>query len=497
MGNFRILLVYPNLQMINLLPSNVSLLAACLKERGFAVDLFDTTFYPLEEKSMDDRRAEFLQVRPADLSQYGIRYKTTGVFSDFRAKVKDFSPDLIAITMVEDTFPLALALLREVRGAGIPVIAGGVHVTLAPDLVLAQPEVDMICRGEGEEALPEVCERLRDGRHVRDVRNIWLKEGENVMRNPMRPLVDLDTLPYNDFTLFQKERFFRPMQGKVFRMVPIEIDRGCPYQCTYCSAPALKTIIQQESGGRYYRIKSIGRIIRELEHQVAAYGAEYVYFNSETFLAMPVQNLRTLADHYIEKIHLPFWCQSRIETISDEKLTILEEMGCDRLSIGIEHGNEEFRAKVLRKSFTNRQVLDAFRILARHRIPVTVNNMLGFPDETRELVFDTIRLNRAITADSINCFIFTPYHGTHLREVAVAKGYLEKDTLTRTVIDTTLTMPALSRREILGLLRTFPLYIKLDEEDFPEIACAEHDTQEGNAAFERLAAKYRTRFWGA
>jgi hypothetical protein len=80
--------------------------------------------------------------------------------------------------------------------------------------------------------------------------------------------------------------------------------------------------------------------------------------------------------------------------------------------------------------------------------------------------------------------------------VAVEKGYLGEDSLTRTVIDTTLTMPNLTRKEILGLLRTFPLYIKMDEEDFPEIACAEHDTPEGNAAFERLAAKYRKRFWG-
>ena len=496
MGNFRILLVYPNLQMINLLPSNISLLAACLKEKGFVVDLFDTTFYPLEEKSMDERRAEFLQVRPVDLSRYGICYTTTDVFSDFHDKVRTFSPDLIAITMVEDTFPLALALLREVAGEGIPVIAGGVHVTLAPDLVLEQPEVDIICRGEGEHALPEVCERLRDGKSVRDVQNIWLKVDGRIRKNPMRPLVDLDTLPYNDFTLFKKERFYRPMQGKVFRMIPIEIDRGCPYQCTYCSAPALKRIIQEESGGKYYRIKSIGRIIRELEHQVAVYRAEYVYFNSETFLAMPVEKLRTLADEYIAKIHLPFWCQSRIETISDEKLSILEQMGCDRISIGIEHGNEEFRKRVLRKTFTNRQVLEAFKVLGRHRIPVTVNNMLGFPDETRDLVFETIRLNRQITADSINCFIFTPYHGTHLREVAVEKGYLGRDSLTHSVIDTTLTMPALSRAEILGLLRTFPLYIKLPEEDFPEIACAERDTPEGTAAFERLSQKYRKIFWG-
>jgi len=58
MSNFRVLLVYPNMQMVNLLPSNISILSACLKKAGFNVDLFDTT--KTEEKSVDDGK------RPGD-----------------------------------------------------------------------------------------------------------------------------------------------------------------------------------------------------------------------------------------------------------------------------------------------------------------------------------------------------------------------------------------------------------------------------------------------
>jgi anaerobic magnesium-protoporphyrin IX monomethyl ester cyclase len=496
MVNFRVLLVYPNLQMVNLLPSNISILSACLRERGFAVSLFDTTLYPVEEQSIDQRRVEYLQVRPFDLERYGIRYKETDVFSDFAEKVRSFRPGLIALTMVEDTFPLALRLIRSLGNREVPAIAGGVHVLLNPEEILRQPEIDMICFGEGEEALPDVCERLARGGNPAGIPNIWTKGKGGIVRSPMRPLVDLDAIPYNDFTLFEEARFFRPMQGKVFRMIPIEVDRGCPYHCTFCAAPSLRSLYKKECGGQYFRVKSNGRILAELEAQVRKYRAEYLYFNSETFLAMNNERFQEFARAYRERIRLPFWCQSRIETITEDRVGTLEEMGCDRISVGIEHGNEEFRKQVLRKNFTNRQVLDAFAIFARHRIPVTVNNMIGFPGETRSLAFDTIRLNRAINADSTNCFAFKPYHGTHLREVAIRDGYLRAEDPVQTLVESTLDMPRFPKEEINGLLRTFPLYVKFPEDRFDEIRRAEANTDEGNRAFQQLATEYRRTIWG-
>jgi len=495
MPNFRVLLVYPNMQMVNLLPSNISILSACLKKAGVTVDLFDTTFYKTDEESVDDKRVEYLQLRPFDYTQYGIRYKDTDVFEDFALKVNQFRPDLIAVTVVEDTFPLAIRLLERISDLDIPVIAGGVQAILAPDMVLANDEIDMLCYGEGEDALPELCSRMSSGSSYDDIRNIWVKCDGKIIKNPMRPLVDINEIPYNDFSLFEESRFFRPMQGKIFRMIPIEIDRGCPYQCTFCAAPSLRDLYKKETSGTYHRLKKVPRVIDELVHQVAAYRAEYIYFNSETFLAMNDEKFLQFANEYIEKIHLPFWCQSRIETISEFKISHLERMGCDRLSVGIEHGNEEFRKTILKKRFTNQQVLDAFRILKNHRIPITVNNMLGFPGETRGLIFDTIRLNRQINIDSTNCFAFKPYHGTYLRDVAIREGFLKDSGNIHSILESSLDMPRLSKEEIEGLLRTFPLYIKMPEDRFPEIQAAEKNTPEGNAMYARLAEEYRNTYW--
>lgn len=492
---FKVLLVYPNLQMINLLPSNISILAACLKQKGFDVDLFDTTFYKIEEKSVDEKRVEILQVRPFDLSKYGLHYKDTDVYENFRKKVESYSPDIIAITIVDDTFDLAIKLLKKVSDIDIPVCAGGVRAIFAPESVLSHDEVDYVCWGEGEEALPELCQHLKEGLPADKIKNIWSKKDGKIISNGMRKLVNLNEIPYNDFSLFEEKRFFRPMQGKVHRMLPVEIDRGCPYNCTFCASPYLRTLYKKETDCNYYRMKYFDRIFNEMKYYIEKHSVEYIYFNSDTFLVMNDTKFDEFAKRYIDEVNIPFWCQSRVETITDFKIRILTEMGCDRISIGLEHGNEEFRKKVLNKPFTNKQAINAFNILRKYRIPITINNIIGFPDETRAMVFDTINLNRELYADSINAYIFVPYHGTILREIALQKGYISKDTKTHSLVDSTMDMPQLSKESIEGLCRTFPLYIKMPKNRYDEIKIAEEFNEEGNAMFVKLANEYTEKYW--
>ncbi|MBQ9606759.1 MAG: hypothetical protein IJV16_06240, partial [Lachnospiraceae bacterium] len=85
------------------------------------------------------------------------------------------------------------------------------HPTLCPEEVLTNPFVDMICVGEGDEALPELCDAIENGRSYDDIRNLWVKKNdESIIRNPQRPFVDLNTLPVPDWSLFDKRHLFRP-----------------------------------------------------------------------------------------------------------------------------------------------------------------------------------------------------------------------------------------------------------------------------------------------
>lgn len=466
--------------MVNLLPSNIAALSAYLKNAGIDIKLFDTTLYKTAEKSVDEIRVEHMQLRSFNLEDKGVIYKKTDVFEDFKNLVEDYKPDIIGISATDDTVDLGLSLVSKVKDKKIHTIMGGIYPTFSPEEALNNDLVDSICIGEGEEAFLEYCKKFQANELLTNIKNIWTKKDGIIFKNDLREPLDINNLPYEDFSVFEEKRIFRPMQGKIMRMIPVCMDRGCPYSCSFCAAPSQRKLYLNYCH-KYFRLKTINRVIEELKYQIEKNKADYIYFNSETFFARKEDYLKKFADRYAKEIFLPFWCQTRVETITKERIELLEKMNCDRMSIGIEHGNEEFRKKILKKHFTNKQAIDAFKILEKSTIPVTVNNIIGFPDETRELAFDTINLNRKITADSINSFFFVPYHGTPLREYAIEKGYLDSktkpDSLMRSSI---LDMPQFPADEIKGLVRTFPLYVKMPKPYYEKIRIAEQLNKEGD-----------------
>ncbi|MFC1951671.1 B12-binding domain-containing radical SAM protein [Chloroflexota bacterium] len=494
--DFRVLFIYPNLMMSNLLPINISTLYPCLKSKGFQVELFDTTFYRTEEISFDEKKVKLLQVREFNLEEKGVSYVEGDIYKDLIRKVKTYKPDLIAVTIVEDTYPLALLLLNSIKEFDIPVIAGGVFVTFSPEEVVNQEYFDMICIGEGEEALVELCEKMYEVGDYTTVQNLWVKKDGKIIKNTLRKLIDINKLPYIDYDIFDRRRLYRPMQGKIYTMIHVELDRGCPYECTYCEAPQLRKLFKGHACGSYYRRKTISRIIEELKHLVKKYNADYIDFNAESFLVRPAKELEEFAERYKEEIGLPFWCQSRPETVTEEKIKILKEMNCKNLQFGIEQGNEEFRARILKRRYTNKQMIEAFKIVEKYGIQYTVNNIIGFPDETRELIFDTINVNRQINPATMNCYIFTPYKGIELYNYCVEKGYMDKDTKVHQLLDgTELKMGTITYQELKGLQRTFPLYAKMPKEDWDKIRIAEKFDEEGNRMFEELRKIYYERYF--
>jgi len=495
MRNLKVLFLYPNTEMATLVPINLSLLAPCLKQAGFEVELFDTTYYKWEEINFEQKKVDLLQLKPFSYKEKGVDYKDTDMYEDLRRQVNDFHPDLIAITLVEDTFDLGMSLLAAIRDYGAPVIAGGVFVTFSAEDVIANDDVDIVCIGEGEDALVELCEKMQRKEDYSSVQNLWLKREGRVIRNPMRRLTDINALPYIDYDIFERKRLYRPMQGKIYTMIHVEIDRGCPYDCTYCEAPHLRRLFQEKGCGVYYRRKKVDRVITEIKHLVKKYNPDYINFNAESFLAKPVSELKEFAEKY-KKIGLPFWCQSRPETVTEEKIGILKDMNCQNMQFGIEHGNEEFRAKVLNRQYTNKKMIDAFKVVEKYGIAYTVNNIIGFPDETRELVFDTINVNRQISPATMNVYFFTPYKGTRLYQYCIEKGYIEKDKKVHQLLDgVELKMDSISYMELKGLQRTFPLYAKLPEAVFEKIRIAERFDEEGNKMFGELKKLYYDRYF--
>ena len=206
------------------------------------------------------------------------------------------------------------------------------------------------------------------------------------------------------------------MGGKIRRLLPVETHRGCPYTCAFCNSPGQNRLYGDGDflkGMSFFRKKSMDLVATEIENHIKNHNVEYIYFWADTFLAWSDQEFQEFVKMY-SKIKLPFWCQTRIETIDEEKFRMLKDVGLDRVTFGLEHGNEDFRRDVVKREYSNEDAVKKIKIVEKLDITFSVNNIIGFPDETRKLAFDTIELNRRFNSDNTSCSILVPVSYTHL-----------------------------------------------------------------------------------
>lgn len=470
----KVLLVYVNSFMDNLIPIGISLLSAYLKKAGHTVKLFDTTFYRTSDKTGDAFRVENLQIKETNLSEYGIHPKEN-MIGDFQKIISSFEPDIIGLSVVESTHYIMIKLLDALDDYQGSVIVGGIHATMCPDLILDQKNVDFVCIGEGEGAIVDFANRIEKKEDMSGIPNIYQKKNGKIEITPARTLVHMDDLISQDWSIYEKERFYKPMGGKVWISGSIELQRGCIFMCSFCCNAKLK----ENFGKGYVRQKSMEKFINEVKEKQKEYGINYLYLVAENFLSMKDEEFDKFIDMY-SSVKLPFWIESRPEDVTEKKLTQMKEVGCEGISIGVEHGNDAFRRKMLNRFVSNDAIINAFKIAKKSKIRVCANNIIGFPEETRELVFDTIELNKKLQPDNIIVNIFCPYRGTKLFDVCVQKGYIDKNHIAGDYrgINAGLDMFQLTREEIIGLQRTFPLYVRFPKDFYPRIKSAETNNKE-------------------
>lgn len=492
MKDFKVLLINCNTMLDTLVTAGIGILSACLKQEGIEVKLFDTTFYRTAERTGDEARAYALQVKPTNFEELGIIPEQGDVIEEFARAVADFKPDLIGLSCIEVTWPLGLKLLNAVRHAGIPTIVGGAYATFGPDIVIRQPAVDMVCVGEGEQALTELCRKMRKNEDISHIKNIWVKKDGNLFKNPIRPGIPMQELPFQDWGLYDKRRFWKPMGGKISVTGTFEMNRGCPYTCTFCINSGFHNLY--EGVGGYYREQEIPRLIDEMLEKKETYDLSFVYLVAESFLTTNHSRIEEFGRLY-PQVGLPFWVEARPESISKDKVAMLREIGCEGISVGVESGNEDLRRNKLGRNLTNERIIQAFDLLADSNIRVSANNIIGFPTETREMIFDTIELDRQINVKGVMVSFFSPYRGCTLREVCELEGYLKDEDIAGDYrLGPSMRMPQISPEELIGLHRAFPLYVKFPKSEWDAIRLAEQDTPEGNALYKDLAQRYVKEF---
>lgn len=335
--------------------------------------------------------------------------------------VQQYHPDIIAFSCCtgEQYWAIEMAAALKQRTDAISVF-GGPHATFAPDSLIKEPNVDIICIGEGEEALLELAETISSNKCISHIPNLWVKKGKKVYKNKIRPFIQqLDSLPFPDIALYNKYPTLRKITTKRFMA-----GRGCPYRCAFCYNANYSQL--SKKGEPYVRKKSVKRFIEEIKTAQTKVNIETVRFSDNTFTADKKWTSEFLR-RYKREIGLPFSCLLRANEVDEELVKLLKESGCEHVAFGIESGSDHIRNEVFHKNLRKEDIINAAKLFKRYKIIFQTYNIFGAPTETLEEAFETLYLNIKIKADIPTTSVLQLYPGTPILEYAKKQGLVRED----------------------------------------------------------------------
>ncbi len=340
---------------------------------------------------------------------------------DFLPFLQEDRPTIIAFSIMTGMHAWALdiaAYLKEKLDCLI--ILGGPHATFFPEII-ENEGIDIICRGEGEDAIVELANALTNFHDFSNIQNLWIKTGDKrIIRNDVRLLVqDLDTLPFPDQNLYS---LYPGLQNDP--VYSIITTRGCPFNCSFCFNHQMAALYR--GTGHYIRRRSVSSVLEEIAKTSAEKIIDRIYFIDDTF-SLNKKWLKDFLPAYGQRFHIPFHCLVRIDQIDDNIAHALKESGCETVFFGIESGDEKIRNNLLNKAISNEDIKNGALILKNHNIKFRTYNILGLPGETLNQALKTVSINIAIGTNFPWCSIFMPYPGTSLTDYAIRKGYLSKE----------------------------------------------------------------------
>ncbi len=342
-------------------------------------------------------------------------------FEKIVSHINDFRPEVIGFPCLTGLHRDILRISSRIKNEfpNCKILLGGIHPTLFPQIIY-DPNIDFICRGEGEWPTCDLLDAIDANSTSFNIPNIFWKENGAVHSNEMRPLIDpLDSLPFPDYSIYKR---IPSIAGDTYPAV--FMTRGCPFSCSYCHNSNQRKIYKGK--GKYVRSFSIERILSEIENVLLHYPKTRAVFLGADTLGNDLNWLNELLTRFHSSFDVPYNCLIRPEFINKKLAKLLKATNCHMVAFGIESGSERVRKDILKRNYTNDQIVDAANLLKQYGINFRTYNIIGFPTETPNEMLSTIELNIKIKPSFPWCSIYTPYPETKLSEFCMSHGYLDE-----------------------------------------------------------------------
>lgn len=315
----------------------------------------------------------------------------------------------------------AAELVKEVAPR-VPVIWGGVHVSLMPHQTIQDPRVDAIVNGDGEDPMLEIVQALQAGRSLAGIAGVFVKEDGQVKGGGggARAYPDIEDLPSLPYELINVPDYFTTNTlGK--RDLIAQTSRGCPHECTFCYDVAFAE--------RTWRAWSPARVVAELKDLIARFGLTAVHFQEDNFFVSK-QRAGEVAQLILKEgidVEIRTNCRADyIESWEPSYLRLLRRAGFVELFVGVEAGTDHVLRHLI-KGTTVDEVRNVNLKLRDADIAPKFSFMAGFPFESLDDVKSTMKLmvelsERNPRTRTSQLQLFCAYPGTPLYDEFVERG---------------------------------------------------------------------------
>lgn len=344
--------------------------------------------------------------------------------------VRDNALDLVCVSIRASAYYMAARHLTESmhQELDVPVLWGGMHPTLMGAQCIA--DADMVLQGEGELAIVDLADRLRDGRDIATTGNLWFQEKElgKYIKNTLRPLVDdLDTLPFRDYHSHQDKAFIwggkvtkgDPMHGDpVFQMMG---SRGCIYKCSYCYNSTYKKDVYP--GQRWFRVRSPASMIEEIKQARAHWDFKRIRFDDEVF-NFQIDWLKDFCERFPRDVGLPFEIFIEPKLVNEERMTMLRDAGLVSVYMGVQ-SSERVTGHLYDRRVKNQTIGDIAQLY--HKLGIKPHFQLIFDDpvstdEDRQKLFELI--STFPHPFDLYLFSMTVFPGSELNHKLIESGLI-------------------------------------------------------------------------
>lgn len=416
----KVLLIQPPMSLLSgeqpsvVPPLGLAYIASVLKRENIEVKIMDTIADGLHQSKHSTFKT---------ISHFGLEWE------EIRKRLSMENPDVVGISCPFSSSAKNAHRIAEIVktiNKNIFTVMGGAHPSALPREVLTDPNIDFVVIGEGELTMLELIRSLESS-NFSGLKGIAYRDVKKIVVNPPRPLIDnLDELPFPERDLLPMEKYFEAPAWhcqvvKHPRFTSIITSRGCPGRCIFCS---IHTV-----WGHKWRARSSKNVVDEIELVVERYGVKEIHFEDDN-LTLSKKRMEAICDEIIARGLDIYWTTPNGVAIMNLNKHLLEKMkasGCYRLHFGIEHGDPEFRKKVVRKPILSEHAKKVIRWAKRAGIWTSGFFIIGLPGENEQTYLKTIEFAKELDLDTASFFIATPYPGTDLYKLCIARGYIQKD----------------------------------------------------------------------